>query len=129
MTLWEKKEECISIRPKEATEKNTLSILKKEKVTKGARGMPRLSKAKKDVISCEKPWSLANTIRTADFRMGQPICHKADIQRCWKQTRGTETSHYPEENKTKVIPLVVASEAGTAQTLIVQAIKGLKDRI
>ena len=31
-------------------------------------------------------------------------------------TRGTETSKYPEEKKTKVIPKVVASEIGEAQT-------------
>ena len=31
-------------------------------------------------------------------------------------TRGTETSKYPEEKKTKVIPRVVASEIGEAQT-------------
>jgi hypothetical protein len=31
-----------------------------------------------------------------------------------RPTRGTETSKYPEEKKTKVIPLVVASEKGTA---------------
>ena len=42
-----------------------------------------------------------------------------------KQTRRTETSKYPEEEKTKVIPLVVASEGGTAQTSIVTAIVGL----
>ena len=29
-------------------------------------------------------------------------------------TRGTETSKYPEEKKTEVIPLVVASERGSA---------------
>ena len=29
-------------------------------------------------------------------------------------TRGTETSKYPEEKKTDVIPLVVASERGEA---------------
>ena len=33
-----------------------------------------------------------------------------------RQTRGTETSKYPEEEKTKVIPSVAASETGTAQT-------------
>ena len=33
-----------------------------------------------------------------------------------KGTRGTETSKYPEEKKTKVIPKVVASEIGRAQT-------------
>ena len=31
-------------------------------------------------------------------------------------TRGTETSKYPEEKKTIVIPRVVASEIGRAQT-------------
>ena len=30
------------------------------------------------------------------------------------KTRGSETSQYPEENKTQVIPPVVASERGTA---------------
>ena len=31
-----------------------------KKVSKGAWGMPRLLEAKKDVVSCEKPWGLAN---------------------------------------------------------------------
>ncbi len=34
-----------------------------------------------------------------------------------KGTRGTETSHYPEEKKVKTIPKVVASEIGRAQTV------------
>ena len=42
-----------------------------------------------------------------------------------EHTRRTETSKYPEEEKTKVIPLVVASERGLAQTNIVTAILGL----
>ena len=33
-----------------------------------------------------------------------------------RHTRGTETSKYPEEEKTKVIPSVAASERGEAQT-------------
>ena len=33
-----------------------------------------------------------------------------------RYTRGTETSKYPEEKKTTVIPLVAASERGLAQT-------------
>ena len=33
-----------------------------------------------------------------------------------KQTRGTETSKYPEEKKENSIPPVVASEKGTVQT-------------
>ena len=34
-------------------------------------------------------------------------------------TRGIETSQYPEEEKTTVMPPVVASERGTAQTRMV----------
>ena len=34
--------------------------------------MPRLWKAMKDAISCEKPRGLANTKRSAGIRMGQP---------------------------------------------------------
>ena len=41
------------------------------------------------------------------------------------QTRGTETSKYPEEEKTKVIPIVAASEIGLAQTVVVSATAGL----
>ncbi len=48
-----------------------------------------------------------------------------DIVSVRRQTRGTETSKYPEEKKTKVIPLVVASERGLAQTSVVTAILGL----
>ena len=42
-----------------------------------------------------------------------------------KQTQGTETSKYLEEEKTIVIPQVVASERGRAQTLVVTAAGGL----
>jgi hypothetical protein len=42
-------------------------------------------------------------------------------------TRRTETSKYPEEKKTIVIPQVVASEKGIAQTVNVQALAGLQD--
>ena len=35
----------------------------------------------------------------------------------FKQTRGTETSQYPEERKSTEIPQVVVSERGQAQTL------------
>ncbi len=58
--------------------------------------------------------------------MGQPgILKICRIDLFGKQTRGTETSKYPEEKKTKVIPLVAASERGIAQTNIVSAILGL----
>jgi len=42
-----------------------------------------------------------------------------------EQTQGTETSKYLEEEKTKVIPQVVASERGLAQTKEVTAFLGL----
>ena len=42
-------------------------------------------------------------------------------------TRGTETSKYPEEKKIIMIPSVVASESGRAQTDTVTAASGLKD--
>ncbi len=54
-----------------------------KKVTKGARGMPRLLEAKKDVISCEKPREGANDLRSADIRMGQPAMLKAWHYLCY----------------------------------------------
>ena len=51
-----------------------------------------------------------------DFRMGQPDISDGVIRLKRKRTRGTETSQYPEEEKTKVIAQVVASERATAQT-------------
>ena len=40
-------------------------------------------------------------------------------------TQGTETSKYLQEEKTTVIPQVVASERGGAQTGAVEAVPGL----
>jgi len=40
-------------------------------------------------------------------------------------TRGSETSQYPEEEKSNEIPVVVASEPGIAQTETAQAFSGL----
>ena len=42
-----------------------------------------------------------------------------------RRTRRTETSKYPEEEKTIVIPIVAASELGIAQTGSVTAGSGL----
>ena len=41
-----------------------------------------------------------------------PSLHQNDVER----TRGTETSQYPQEEKITMIPQVVASERGGAQT-------------
>ena len=56
--------------------------------------------------------------------MGQPSYLK-NSHPVRKQTRRTETSKYPEEEKTIVIPLVVASERGIAQTYVVTAMIGV----
>ena len=87
--------------------------------------MPRLSEAKKDVISCEKLGVSANNCSSQDIRMGQPVYLKNRHHRKMKLTRRTETSKYPEEEKTIVIPLVEAIEKGLAQTKVVSAILGL----
>ena len=57
--------------------------------------------------------------------MGQPSYVKHNYLCKKKQTRGTETSKYLEENKTKVIPKVEAIELGIAQTMNVSAFVGL----
>ena len=49
-----------------------------------------------------------------DIRMGQPDLKDHACK--GKRTRGTETSQYLEEEKSKEIPLVAASEGGRAQT-------------
>ena len=43
-----------------------------------------------------------------------------------RATRGIETSKYPEEKKTKVIPKVVASEIGEGQTNLRVGVEGLR---
>ncbi len=58
--------------------------------------------------------------------MGQPNIMKLYYPDLFgKQTRGTETSKYPEEEKIIMIPQVVASERGLAQTSFVTARLGL----
>ena len=46
-----------------------------------------------------------------------------------KATWGSEPSQYPQEEKTIVIPLVAASERGTAQTRARLRAEGLRDPI
>ena len=60
-----------------------------------------------------------------DFRMGQPAAGDCGTAPSAGQTRGTETSKYPEEEKTKVIAQVVASERAGAQTGAVTAATGV----
>ncbi len=82
--------------------------------------MPWLSEAMKDVISCDKLRVGANNHLIRRFPNGATR-HVEDMtfRVIGKRTRRTETSKYPEEKKTIVIPLVVAIERGIAQTMIV----------
>ena len=66
------------------------------------------------------------TIIAEDFRMGKPgSVKRSHPGLAGKRTRRTETSKYPVEEKTTVIPLVVAIERGIAQTQTVSADWGL----
>ena len=64
----------------------------------------------KDAASCEKPRGAASRLRSVDFRVGQPTCFNRQVPYAeivvgiWGDTRGTETSKYPEEKKAKAIP-------------------------
>ena len=46
----------------------------------------------------------------------------------WKRTGGSEPSQYPQEEKTRVIPSVAASERGRAQTVQVSSPQALPAR-
>ena len=88
--------------------------------------MPWQLEAMKDVAGCDKLRGEVNTLWSADFRMGKPtaLCGIFNwIHRLKKQTRGSETSQYPEEKKSTEIPLVAASERGPALKRIVLLIE------
>ena len=89
--------------------------------TKGARRMPWRGKSTKGAASCDKPRGGANGLRSADSRMGEPsrgnaLLPAAEYIGGQEATGGTETSKYPEEEKSTEIPGVAASETGPAQT-------------
>jgi hypothetical protein len=50
--------------------------------------------------------------------MGQPVALKVHHSSNREPTQGTETSKYLEEKKIIMIPRVVASEKGRAQTIV-----------
>lgn len=88
---------------------------------KGARRMPWRGKSTKGAASCDKPGGGANGLRSRDSRMGEPSGGNAPLpapEYIGRQeaTGGTETSKYPEEEKSTEIPGVAASETGPAQT-------------
>lgn len=81
--------------------------------------MPRLLEAKKDVISCEKPGLGANDRLNPGYPNGATRQAEGLTSAKRRRTWGTETSKYPQEEKIIMIPQVVASERGRAQTNIV----------
>ena len=89
---------------------------KKGKQRRAHGGCLWLSEAKKDVTSCEKRRLGANPRQPADVRMGKPGGSDSVTARSAERTWGTETSKYPQEEKIIMIPRVVASESGRAQT-------------
>ena len=60
--------------------------------------------------------------------MGQPAGSDSGTSPSEGRTRGTETSHYPEEKKITMIAQVVASERAGAQTRAVTAAPGVVGR-
>ena len=77
----------------------------------------------KDVTSCDKLWLGANIRSPTDFRMRERTRCNGRVSYTEyigieKVTRGTETSKYPEEEKSNEIPKVVASEIGRGQTRV-----------
>lgn len=76
----------------------------------------------KDAPNGETRRGVVRTQRSVDIRMGKPgirngMSSCAEYIGTARGTRRTETSKYPEEKKTKVIPRVAASEKGLAQTI------------
>ncbi len=86
--------------------------------------MPWLTEAMKDVISCEKLRGGANNHYIRKYPNGATQ-YIEDVLLEREQTRRTETSKYPEEEKTIVISRVAASEMELAQTSVVSAMLGL----
>ncbi len=58
---------------------------------------------------------------------GNAWSSRAEFIGAWRQTRGTDTSKYPEERKSTETPRVAASERGIAQTDVKKFTSGLWD--
>ena len=86
----------------------------------GARRMPWHRKSTKGAASRDRPGGGANGPRSRDSRMGEPSRRHGRLPRGRPShagtTGGTETSKYPEEEKSTEIARVAASESARAQT-------------
>src|ERR671920_1892253 len=79
--------------------------------------MPWLLETMKDVVSCDKLRGAAHKRYIRRFPNGTTwYTEGVSLER--EPTRRTETSKYPEEKKIIMIPRVVASEKGRAQTCV-----------
>ena len=100
-----------------------------EEATKGVRGMPRRQAPMKDVEHCEKPRGAVCRRYIRGCPNGETHAGKTGVPPTesiggTERTQGSEPSQYLEEKKTIVIPIVVASELGIAQThCTLQAVK------
>ncbi len=75
----------------------------------------------KDGTNTDMLWEAVSRLCTEDFRMGKPPARNGagsftEYIGRRRQTRGTETSQYPEEEKANAISQVAASETESAQT-------------
>ena len=83
--------------------------------------MPWQKQAMKDVASCDKLRGAAHRryIRrfpNGETHYGKTLVHPAEYIGGNERTQGSEPSQYLKEKKETSIPIVVASEIGTAQT-------------
>jgi len=63
--------------------------------------MPWLLEAKKDVISCDKLRGSANTNRSGDFRMGQPVWLKTSHDVAIHTSKPSELKHLSKRRRRK----------------------------
>ena len=92
--------------------------------------MPWQKQAMKDVASCDKLRGAAHRrlIRrfpNGETHYGKTVVHPAEYIGRHERTQGSEPSQYLKEKKETSIPLVVASERGTAQTGVISVTPGL----
>ena len=66
--------------------------------------MPGHREAKKDAANSEMRRRAVSMQRPADVRMGEPARNRDRAAQKCGETRGTETSKYPEERKIRMIP-------------------------
>ena len=96
--------------------------------------MPWRQTAMKDVVTCDKPRGEGLHSLIRGFPNGETHPDKIGVRPAesiggCEPTQGSEPSQYLEEKKATAIPLVAASESGTAQTQRSSEISNLKFEI